>query len=87
MVSESFLYRTSFIIILKAFSSSIFSLISLAVDLMKKMLQKDPRQRISAQEALNHQWIATGGVFMSPRTMAPIYLSSAQENMKRFQEE
>jgi len=54
---------------------------------MKKMLVKDPKQRISAHEALNHQWIATGGVFMSPRTMAPIYLSSAQENMKKFQEE
>ena len=54
---------------------------------MKKMLVKDPKQRISAHEALNHQWIATGGVFMSPRTMAPIYLSSAQENMKKFQEQ
>jgi len=54
---------------------------------MMKMLAKDPKQRISTGEALNHQWIQAGGIFQSPRTMAPIYLNTAQENMRRFQEE
>jgi hypothetical protein len=43
--------------------------------------------RISASEALNHEWFMTGGEFLSPKTQAPIYLSSAQENMKKFQEQ
>jgi len=59
-----------------------------AVDLMKKMLVKDPKQRITAQEALEHEWIAMGGAYMSPQTNTPIYLLLAQENMKKiFQEE
>jgi len=55
-----------------------------ATDLMKKMLAKDPKQRISAREALQHDWIVGGGSFLSPRSHAPVYLSSAQENMKKF---
>jgi len=54
---------------------------------MKKLLAKDPKMRISASEALNHEWFMTGGEFLSPKTQAPIYLSSAQENMKKFQEQ
>ena len=54
---------------------------------MKQMLAKDPRQRISAQGALEHEWIITGGTFMSPSTKTPVYLQLAHENMKRFQEE
>lgn len=59
----------------------------LAVDLMKKMLSKDPKQRISSQQALQHEWIITGGTIMSPQTNTPIYLLLAQENMRRFQQE
>ncbi len=62
---------------------SIFS----AIDLMKKMLAKDPTARITAHQALNHEWITTGGINASPSSNGPYYLSSAQENMKRFQEE
>jgi serine/threonine protein kinase len=58
-----------------------------ATDLMKKLLEKDPKIRISAEEALNHEWIQNDGVFLSPKSQAPIFLSSAQENMKKFQEQ
>lgn len=58
----------------------------LAIDLMKKMLAKDPNQRISADEALQHEWIVTGGTFLSPKSNNPVYLLLAQENMKKFQE-
>ena len=58
----------------------------LAIDLLKKMLAKDPTQRISAEQALKHEWIIVGGSDVAP-TASPYYLSSAQENMKRFQEE
>jgi hypothetical protein len=54
---------------------------------MKKLLAKDSKLRISASEALAHEWFMSGGEFLSPKTQAPIYLSSAQENMKRFQEQ
>ncbi len=58
-----------------------------AVDLMKKMLIKDPKQRISSQEALDHEWTVTGGMFMSPQTNTPVYLIPAQENMRKVIQE
>jgi len=57
-----------------------------AVDLLMRMLKKDPAERISAADALNHPWILSGGVFMV-HSMHPAYLNYAQENMRRFQEE
>jgi serine/threonine protein kinase len=54
---------------------------------MKKLLEKDPKLRISADEALAHEWTQNDGVFLSPKSQAPIFLSSAQENMKKFQEQ
>ncbi len=52
------------------------------------MLTKDPKQRISAQVASDHEWIAMGGAYMSPQTNTPIYLQLAQENMRKvFQAE
>jgi len=54
---------------------------------MKKMLDKDPTQRITAQQALNHEWILSGGSFSSLSSNTSHYLCSAQENMKKFQEE
>jgi len=58
-----------------------------AIDLMKKMLAKDSSVRITAQQALDHGWIASKGLNSSPSSTGPHYLSSAQENMKKFQEE
>jgi len=58
-----------------------------AIDLMKKMLNKDPRYRCTAHEALRHEWIMSGGDFLSPKSKNPVYLNSALENMKRFQQE
>jgi len=58
-----------------------------AIDLMKRMLAKDPRLRCSAREALNHDWTMGGGDFLSPRSKNPVYLNSALENMKKFQQE
>lgn len=59
----------------------------LAIDLLKKMLAKDPAQRISAEQALQHEWIVRGGNIITESPYSPIYLSSAQENMRKFQEE
>jgi len=59
----------------------------LAIDLLKKMLAKDPTQRISAEQALQHEWILGNGMVSSNSPFSPIYLSSAHENMKKFQEE
>ncbi len=58
-----------------------------AIDLLRKMLAKDPTQRITADQALQHEWILDNGSNYSHPSASPIYLSSAQENMKRFQEE
>lgn len=58
-----------------------------ATDLLRRMLAKDPARRISAAEALQHDWMISGGANMSPSSGSPQYLCSAQENMKRFQEE
>jgi len=57
-----------------------------AIDLMKKMLAKVPEQRITAKQALSHEWILSGGINASP-SHHPHQLCSAQENMKKFQEE
>ena len=46
-------------ILISIFLPSIFwfriSVVSKAMDLLKSMLQKDPKKRISAKEALNHE--------------------------------
>ena len=75
-------------LLLVLISQSILYLSQLkAVDLMKKMLTKDPTQRISSQEALDHEWTVTGGMFMSPQTNTPVYLLPAQENMRKVIQE
>jgi len=51
------------------------------------MLAKDPEQRITAKKALNHEWILSGGAVSSSPTHNPYQLCSAQENMRKFQEE
>jgi len=57
-----------------------------AIDLLKKMLAKDPKIRITTREALNHEWILNDGVFEAEEKQKQ-YLLSAHENMKKFQEE
>ena len=53
---------------------------------MKKMLNKDPKIRITTKQALDHEWITSEGSFeVEEKQIA--YLNSAQENMKKFQEE
>ena len=55
---------------------------------MKKMLTKDPKARITSKEALNHEWITNDGCFeVEVDENQILYLNSAQENMKKFQEE
>jgi len=51
------------------------------------MLSKDPKQRISAAEALNHPWILSTGATETFDELSPKYLSLAQENMRHFKEE
>ena len=59
-----------------------------AIEIMKKMLIKDPKVRISIKEALNHEWIKSEGSFeVEIDENQTLYLNSAQENMKKFQEE
>jgi serine/threonine protein kinase len=53
------------------------------VDLLKKMLAKNPKERISVKEALEHPWI----VNPQPDVLQVSTLNTAQENMKKFQEE
>jgi len=69
------------------FLNYVINVKSLAIDLLKKMLAKDPTQRISAEQALQHVWLLQTDVLDSNTPFSPIYLSSAHENMKRFQEE
>eukprot|EP00331_Platyophrya_macrostoma_P013682 CAMPEP_0176415868 /NCGR_PEP_ID=MMETSP0127-20121128/6037_1 /TAXON_ID=938130 /ORGANISM="Platyophrya macrostoma, Strain WH" /LENGTH=596 /DNA_ID=CAMNT_0017795895 /DNA_START=34 /DNA_END=1824 /DNA_ORIENTATION=- len=58
-----------------------------AIDLLSKMLARDPKERISGKECLEHPWIASGGSGEQGDKANVGMLSSAQENMKRFQEE
>lgn len=57
-----------------------------ALDLMVKMLAKDPKERISARECLEHPWIVFEGPSERGGLVQVATLSSAEENMKRFQE-
>lgn len=47
------------------------------------MLKKDPIERPSAKECLQHEWVIK---YMSPQEKESLNLE-VQENMKRFQEE
>ena len=49
-------------------------------DLAKQMLAKNPEDRISAKSALNHPWFTLENISAS-------FLSSAQENMKKYNDE
>jgi len=51
------------------------------------MLAKDPKKRFSAKECLEHPWIVSSGGAEQTEKPHVAMLSSAQENMKRFQEE
>ena len=53
---------------------------------MVKMLAKDPKERISARECLEHPWIVFEGPSERGGLVQVATLSSAEENMKRFQE-
>lgn len=68
-------------------------MILLATHLLKNMLQKNPEDRPTAHEALNHKWIQK---YMTDAEKVDIIkleqetkgeLNFAQENMKKFQEE
>lgn len=43
-------------------------------DLLKKLLERDPNKRISAEEACNHIWIKTHSKEVSVKTMAKVLL-------------
>ncbi len=64
-----------------------FIIILLAIDLLTKMLAKDPKNRATAKECLEHVWMVSGGAVEVTDKPQVTMLSSAQENMKRFQEE
>lgn len=49
-----------------------------AIDLLKKMLSKDPTDRPTAKECLNHPWLVQENEINS---------LEVQKNMKKFQEE
>lgn len=50
------------------------------------MLQKDPKKRATAKACLEHSWIVMGGC-MGQEKPHSNQLTSAQENMKKFQEQ
>jgi serine/threonine protein kinase len=62
-----------------------------AVDLLKKLLEKDPKTRITATQALKHPWIQK---YMTPdvkdglanKSNPEAQLETVQENMRKFQE-
>lgn len=59
----------------------------LAADLLKKMLEKDHHNRISAFDALKHEWIVSDGGRGGDMIEGERGVSSVMDNMKRFQEE
>ena len=48
-----------------------------AKDLVKKMLEKDPKLRICTKEALNHSWFTS-------QTTSANELSIAEENINKY---
>eukprot|EP01017_Pseudomicrothorax_dubius_P024943 TRINITY_DN2657_c0_g1_i5.p1 TRINITY_DN2657_c0_g1~~TRINITY_DN2657_c0_g1_i5.p1 ORF type:complete len:420 (-),score=74.47 TRINITY_DN2657_c0_g1_i5:597-1856(-) len=52
-----------------------------AISLLKAMLEKDPNKRITAEAALQHEWL--GGTSPGPGIMLP----GAQEKLKKFVDE
>lgn len=61
------------------------------MELLKKMLEKDPKMRPTAKEALNHVWIQkhmTDDIKdkIAKSKQEEETLFSVQENMKKFQE-
>ena len=60
----------------------------LAIDLLTKMLAKDPKDRMTSQECLEHPWMTSSPVANSAyKSKSGGLYSSAHENMKKFQEE
>lgn len=55
-----------------------------AIDLMKKMLDKDPAARISAKEALKHEWIVNVGRGFEDTDEQQ---TSVEDNMRKFNAE
>jgi calcium-dependent protein kinase len=53
-----------------------------AKDLVQKMLNKDPKKRLSATEALNHPWIHKASTASDPQTQEKLH--SALDNFRKF---
>ncbi|KAG5057198.1 hypothetical protein JHK86_012194 [Glycine max] len=52
------------------------SISSIAKDLVKKMLQADPKQRLSAVEVLNHPWMREDGASDKPRSRCCCFIQN-----------
>jgi serine/threonine protein kinase len=62
-----------------------------AIELLKRMLEKDPKERFSAEKALNHIFISKSNIpkMQQDDELDPDYMPdndnfSAFENMKKF---
>ena len=72
------------VILLNILSNSDFS--SKATDLLQKMLKKDPKERLSAKDALSHSWILAKGEIEDQGKQSIAVLNFPPENLTKLKE-
>lgn len=64
-----------------AFSGGI-PMSDVGIDLLTKMLNMDPKQRISASESLTHPWLTLETPFATPEDLMPVFKSRHEQQTR-----